>query len=77
MGTQEHRTRVVPGTLNPKWNSSMQFTIRDLNQDVLCITVYDRDIYSPNGESTLKIQLSGTEKLFKCIQEFWRSLADS
>ncbi|XP_025096778.1 intersectin-1-like isoform X2 [Pomacea canaliculata] len=48
MGTQEHRTRVVPGTLNPKWNSSMQFTIRDLNQDVLCITVYDRDIYSPN-----------------------------
>ncbi|PVD28103.1 hypothetical protein C0Q70_10685 [Pomacea canaliculata] len=53
MGTQEHRTRVVPGTLNPKWNSSMQFTIRDLNQDVLCITVYDRDIYSPNGILTL------------------------
>ncbi|XP_076444941.1 intersectin-1-like isoform X5 [Babylonia areolata] len=48
MGSQEHRTRVVNNTLNPKWNASMQFTVRDLHQDVLCITVYDRDIYSPN-----------------------------
>ena len=50
MGSQEHRTRVVNNTLNPKWNASMQFTIRDLHQDVLCITVYDRDLYSPNGK---------------------------
>ncbi|XP_070190790.1 intersectin-1-like isoform X2 [Littorina saxatilis] len=48
MGSQEHRTRVVNNSLNPKWNASMQFTIRDLRQDVLCITVYDRDLYSPN-----------------------------
>ncbi|XP_071112496.1 intersectin-1-like [Haliotis cracherodii] len=48
MGSQEHRTKVIQGTLNPKWNHSMQFTIKDLEQDVLCLTVYDRDIFSPN-----------------------------
>ena len=49
MGSQEHKTRVVNNTLNPKWNSSMQFIVRDVEQDTLCITVYDRDLYSPNG----------------------------
>ncbi|XP_067673964.1 intersectin-1-like isoform X4 [Haliotis asinina] len=48
MGSQEHRTKVIQGTLNPKWNHSMQFTIKDLEEDVLCLTVYDRDIFSPN-----------------------------
>ena len=27
----------------------MQFLVKDLNQDVLCITVLDRDYFSPNG----------------------------
>ena len=49
MGVQEHKTKVINGTLNPKWNSSMQFTLKDLEQDVLCITVYDRDLFTPNG----------------------------
>lgn len=49
MGAQEHKTKVIPNTLNPKWNASMQFTIRDLHEDVLCITVYDRDLFTPNG----------------------------
>ncbi|XP_022081647.1 intersectin-1-like isoform X2 [Acanthaster planci] len=48
MGSQEHRTRVVPDTLSPVWDASMQFTVKDLEQDVLCITVYDRDLFSPN-----------------------------
>ncbi|XP_038078610.1 intersectin-1-like [Patiria miniata] len=48
MGSQEHRTRVVPDTLRPVWDASMQFTVKDLQQDVLCITVYDRDLFSPN-----------------------------
>ncbi|XP_074658567.1 intersectin-1-like isoform X3 [Tubulanus polymorphus] len=48
MGSQEHKTKVLIGTLNPKWNSSMQFTIKDVQQDVLCITVYDRDLFTPN-----------------------------
>ncbi|XP_033740435.1 LOW QUALITY PROTEIN: intersectin-1-like [Pecten maximus] len=48
MGVQEHKTKVINSTLNPKWNQSMQFTIRDVEQDVLCITVFDRDLFSPN-----------------------------
>ncbi|XP_035687088.1 intersectin-1-like isoform X19 [Branchiostoma floridae] len=48
MGVQEHKTKVIPGTLNPKWNSSMQFFVYDIEQDVLCITVFDRDFFSPN-----------------------------
>ena len=50
MGAQEHKTKVIPNTVNPKWNASMQFTIRDLHEDVLCITVYDRDLFTPNGQ---------------------------
>jgi len=53
MGAQEHKTKVIPNTLNPKWNASMQFTIRDLHEDVLCITVYDRDLFTPNGRPVL------------------------
>jgi len=49
MGAQEHKTKVIQNSLNPKWNASMQFTIKDLQEDVLCITVYDRDLFSPNG----------------------------
>ena len=49
MGAQEHKTKVLNNTLNPKWNHSMQFTIRDPQQDTLCITVYDRDLFTPNG----------------------------
>lgn len=48
MGVQEHKTKVIQATLNPRWNASMQFTIKDLEQDVLCITVFDRDLFSPN-----------------------------
>ncbi|KAL3883381.1 hypothetical protein ACJMK2_029651 [Sinanodonta woodiana] len=61
MGAQEHRTKVIPATLNPKWNQSMQFTIRDMEQDVLCITVFDRDLFSPNDF------LGRTEKRVKDI----------
>ncbi len=56
MGVQEHRTRVITNTLNPRWNASMQFTIKDPQQDVLCITVYDRDLFTPNGMSDSYIQ---------------------
>ncbi|KAK6187699.1 hypothetical protein SNE40_005666 [Patella caerulea] len=59
MGSQEHRTKVVPGSLNPKWNNSMQFTIKDTNQDVLCISVFDQDIYSPNdflGRTEIRVK---------------------
>ncbi|XP_059155381.1 intersectin-1-like isoform X4 [Physella acuta] len=59
MGSQEHRTKVIPGTLNPRWNASMQFLIRDVDRDTLCFTVYDRDLYSPNdflGRTEVRIK---------------------
>jgi hypothetical protein len=27
----------------------MQFLIRDVEQDILCLTVYDRDFFAPDG----------------------------
>lgn len=40
----------VQDTLNPKWNSNCQFFIKDLEQDVLCVTVFERDQFSPDGQ---------------------------
>ena len=54
MGSLLHKTKVIPNTLNPKWNSSMQFPIKSVEDDVLCFTVFDQDRFSPNGRlSTL------------------------
>ena len=53
MGAQEHKTKVIANSLNPKWNHSMQFSIRDPQEDVLCIAVYDRDLFIPNGIAIL------------------------
>lgn len=49
MGSQCHITKTIQDTLNPKWNSNCQFFIKDLEQDVLCITVFERDQFSPDG----------------------------
>jgi len=69
IGSQEHRTKVVPGTLNPKWNDSMQFIVKDLNQDVLCITVFDRDYFSPNeflGRTELRLsEIMNETKIYR------------
>ncbi|XP_073440723.1 intersectin-1 isoform X4 [Dendrobates tinctorius] len=48
MGSQCHITKTIQDTLNPKWNSNCQFFIKDLEQDVLCITVFERDQFSPD-----------------------------
>ncbi|XP_010133264.1 PREDICTED: intersectin-2-like, partial [Buceros rhinoceros silvestris] len=48
MGSQSYTTRTLQDTLNPKWNFNCQFFIRDLYQDVLCITMFDRDQFSPD-----------------------------
>ncbi|VDI04357.1 intersectin [Mytilus galloprovincialis] len=63
MGAQEHKTKVIPATLNPKWNQNMQFTIRDVDQDVLCITVFDRDLFSPNEISFLLMIFLGEQRI--------------
>lgn len=49
MGSQSYTTRTLPDTLNPKWNFNCQFFIKDLYQDVLCLTMFDRDQFSPDG----------------------------
>ncbi|TSK17904.1 Intersectin-1 [Bagarius yarrelli] len=48
MGSQCHITKTMQDTLNPKWNSNCQFFIKDLEQDVLCVTVFERDQFSPD-----------------------------
>ena len=48
LGSEVKRTRVMRETLNPKWNDSMQFSVRDLKGDIVCISVYDKDLFSPN-----------------------------
>ncbi|XP_029038941.2 intersectin-2 isoform X7 [Osmia bicornis bicornis] len=48
MGSQEERTGVVSGTDCPLWDTSMQFQVKDLLEDTLCITVFDKGYYSPD-----------------------------
>lgn len=51
MGSQSYTTRTLQDTLNPKWNFNCQFFIKDLYQDVLCLTMFDRDQFSPDGKA--------------------------
>lgn len=50
MGAQVFTSRTLNDTLNPKWNFNCQFHIRDLYQDVLCITILEKDQFSPDGQ---------------------------
>lgn len=50
MGSQKNRTPTVMTTANPRWNASMQFLVKDLEDDVLCITVFALGRFCPNGE---------------------------
>lgn len=50
MGSQEQRTGIVSGTDCPLWDTSMQFQVKDLHEDTLCITVFDKGYYSPDGK---------------------------
>jgi hypothetical protein len=55
MGSQEERTGVVSGSDCPLWDASMQFQVKDLLEDTLCITVFDKGYYSPDGNSIILI----------------------
>ncbi|KAJ4928774.1 hypothetical protein JOQ06_004399 [Pogonophryne albipinna] len=48
MGAQCYTSRPASDTLNPKWNFNCQFFIKDLYQDILCITVFEKDQFSPD-----------------------------
>lgn len=52
MGAQCYTSRPQNDTINPKWNFNCQFFIKDLYQDVLCITIFERDQFSPDGKCT-------------------------
>jgi len=57
MGLQKFNTHTID-SVNPKWSTSMQFQIYDLNKDILNVAVYDRRIFSPNiflGKVEIKI----------------------
>lgn len=49
------------------WNSSMQFHIKNINQDNLVITVYEKCLFTPDGK--LK-----TISLFLKLKQFLYSL---
>ncbi|KAJ8353340.1 hypothetical protein SKAU_G00209070 [Synaphobranchus kaupii] len=49
MGEQCYTSRTLNDTLNPKWNFNCQFFLKDLYKDILCITIQERDQFSPDG----------------------------
>lgn len=63
MGSQEERTNVISGTDCPLWDASMQFQVKDLIEDTLCITVFDKGYYSPDG------QLSHNDVFFSLVKK--------
>uniref|UniRef100_A0A4W4GNC1 Intersectin 2a n=1 Tax=Electrophorus electricus TaxID=8005 RepID=A0A4W4GNC1_ELEEL len=48
MGAQCYTSRPHRHAVNPKWNFSCHFFIKDVYQDVLCLTVFERDRFSPD-----------------------------
>ncbi|KAM4713617.1 intersectin-2a isoform 2-T2 [Anableps anableps] len=48
MGAQCYTSRPIIDTLNPKWNFNCQFFIKDIYQDILSITVFKKDQFSPD-----------------------------
>lgn len=63
MGSQSYTTRTLQDTLNPKWNFNCQFFIKDLYQDVLCLTMFDRDQFSPDGKCNLAQRPNGIPRV--------------
>ncbi|XP_066975775.1 intersectin-1-like isoform X21 [Macrobrachium rosenbergii] len=57
LGSQVHRTSTATSP-HPKWDSTMQFQVKSLTEDVLCITVYDKGYFKPDeflGRTEIKI----------------------
>ncbi|XP_037801440.1 intersectin-2-like isoform X11 [Penaeus monodon] len=57
LGSQVHRTSIAASP-HPKWDSTMQFLVKALAEDVLCITVYEKGYFKPNeflGRTEIKI----------------------
>ncbi|XP_063874279.1 intersectin-1-like isoform X14 [Scylla paramamosain] len=57
LGSQVQRTSIATSP-HPKWDSTMQFLVKSLSEDVLCITVYEKGYFKPNeflGRTEIKI----------------------
>ncbi|XP_051511663.1 intersectin-2-like [Myxocyprinus asiaticus] len=75
MGAQCYASRHQPDTLNPKWNFNCHFFIKDLYQDVLCLTIFERDQFSPDDflgrtevpVATVKKDQDGKGPLVRCL----------
>lgn len=48
LGQQMYRSKVIHDTSNPSWNTVRQYAVRNLNEDVFCITVLNRHLFSPD-----------------------------
>uniref|UniRef100_A0AAY4AC93 Intersectin 2b n=1 Tax=Denticeps clupeoides TaxID=299321 RepID=A0AAY4AC93_9TELE len=48
IGAQCYTSRALNDSTNPKWNFNCQFHIRDVYQDVLCITIFEREQFTPD-----------------------------
>ncbi|XP_061735340.1 intersectin-2-like isoform X2 [Nerophis ophidion] len=48
MGAQVFTSRTLNDTVNPKWNFNCQFNIRDIHQNMLSITIFERDQFAPD-----------------------------
>lgn len=76
MGDQVFTSRTLNDTVNPKWNFNCQFHIRDVYQDVLCITIYERDPFAPDGQSPRCVVCPDFVKNvqnFVGVKEYWLS----
>lgn len=40
----------IPVVPNLVWNASMQFHVKNINEDVLVIVVYEKCVFTPDGE---------------------------
>lgn len=48
MGSRKQCT-LINESPDPKWDSSMQFLVKDTQDDILCVTVFNKGHYSPDG----------------------------
>jgi len=48
MGSRKQCTHVNESP-DPKWDTSMQFLVNDIQDDILCLTVFNKGHYSPDG----------------------------
>ena len=52
MASQIQTTPVAQATVCPRWNASMQFFPNNMREDVICLTVFNKDYFAPDGMCT-------------------------